>query len=112
MPWRSSSTNKDRSGIDPARVIQPIDPSTLSNFQDNRPVQPVQSSLPDLWQAIHSGFLPAPRSGTRATHRASGLTVILNALPLNFDGRIVLVEPKINPSESPPAIPSPAEDSQ
>jgi hypothetical protein len=56
--------------------------------------------------------LPAPRSGTRATHRASGLTVILNALPLNFDGRIVLVEPKINPSESPPAIPSPAEDSQ
>jgi len=61
---------------------------------------------------LRAGFLPAPRSGTRATHRASGLTVILNALPLNFDGRIVLVEPKINPSESPPAIPSPAEDSQ
>jgi hypothetical protein len=38
--------------------------------------------------------------------------VILNALQLNFDGRIVLVEPKLDPSESPPAIPPPAEDSQ
>jgi hypothetical protein len=36
--------------------------------------------------------------------------VILNALPLNFDGRIVLVEPKIDPEEFPPAIPPPADE--
>jgi len=42
--------------------------------------------------------------------KGSGLTVILNALPLNFDGRIVLVEPKIDPEEFPPAIPPPADE--
>jgi hypothetical protein len=31
--------------------------------------------------------------------------VILDALPLNFDGRIVLVEPKTDPSEFPRLIP-------
>jgi hypothetical protein len=33
-----------------------------------------------------------------------------HALPLNFDGRIVLVEPKIDPEEFPPAIPPPADE--
>jgi hypothetical protein len=54
-----------------------------------------------------------PRIGVAFPHdKGSGLTVVLNALPLHFDGRIVLVEPKIDPSEFPPAIPPPAEDSQ
>jgi hypothetical protein len=38
--------------------------------------------------------------------------VVLNALPLNFDGRIVLVEPKIDPSEFPQVIPPAAEEDQ
>jgi hypothetical protein len=40
------------------------------------------------------------RIGAAFPHdRGAGLTVVLNALPLNFDGRIVLVEPKL---EAPP----------
>lgn len=38
------------------------------------------------------------RIGVAFPHdRGAGLTVLLNALPLNFDGRIVLVEPKADP---------------
>jgi hypothetical protein len=41
------------------------------------------------------------RIGVAFPHdKGSGLTVVLNALPLNFDGRIVLVEPKLDPSKS------------
>jgi hypothetical protein len=37
------------------------------------------------------------RIGAAFPHdKGAGLTVILNALPLNFDGRIVLVEPKLD----------------
>jgi hypothetical protein len=38
--------------------------------------------------------------------KGSGLTLILNAFPLNFDGKIVLVEPKADPKEFPPLIPA------
>src|SRR3981081_4301864 len=52
------------------------------------------------------------RIGVTFPHdRGSGLTVVLNALPLHFDGRIVLVEPKIDPSKFPPVIPPPADES-
>jgi hypothetical protein len=48
------------------------------------------------------------RIGVAFPHdKGSGLTVILNALPLNFDGRIVLVEPKTDPDEFPTVIPAP-----
>lgn len=48
------------------------------------------------------------RIGVAFPHdKGAGLTVILNALPT--DGRIVLVEPKINPEEFPPAIPPPTD---
>jgi hypothetical protein len=40
------------------------------------------------------------RIGVAFPHdRGAGLTVLLNALPLNFDGRIVLVEPKADPEQ-------------
>ena len=46
------------------------------------------------------------RIGVAFPHdKGSGLTLILNALPLNFDGRIVLVEPKTDPEEFPAIIP-------
>ena len=48
------------------------------------------------------------RIGVAFPHdRGSGLTVVLNALPLHFDGRIVLVEPKLDPSEFPQLISPP-----
>ena len=48
------------------------------------------------------------RIGVAFPHdKGSGLTVVLNALPLNFDGRIVLDEPKIDPNEFSPRIPPP-----
>ncbi len=53
------------------------------------------------------------RIGVAFPHdKGAGLTVLLNALPLNFDGRIVLVEPRADldqiaglrsPPQSPPA---------
>jgi hypothetical protein len=37
------------------------------------------------------------RIGVAFPHdKGAGLTVILDAMPLNFDGRIVLVEPKLD----------------
>ena len=49
------------------------------------------------------------RIGVAFPHdKGSGLTVVLNALPLNFDGRVVLVEPRLDPNEFPPRIPPPA----
>jgi hypothetical protein len=42
------------------------------------------------------------RIGVAFPHdKGSGLTVVLNAVPLHFDGRIVLAEPKRDPSEFP-----------
>jgi hypothetical protein len=57
---------------------------------------------------------PSPRTSWRnlppnLPNKGSGLTVILNALPLNFDGRIVLVEPKTDPDEFPTIIPPTAD---
>ena len=45
------------------------------------------------------------RIGVAFPHdKGADLTVVLNALPLNFDGRIVLVEPRIDRSEFPPLM--------
>jgi hypothetical protein len=50
------------------------------------------------------------RIGVAFPHdRGAGFTVVLDALPLNFDGRIVLVEPKREPPPltALPAAPGP-----
>ena len=50
----------------------------------------------------------ASRVGSNRGDKGSGLTLVLNALPLKFDGRIVLLEPKADASEFPSLI-TPAE---
>ena len=48
------------------------------------------------------------RIGVAFPHdRGAGLTVFVNALPLSFDGRIVLVEPSANHDDVSPAGPIP-----
>lgn len=49
------------------------------------------------------------RLGVAFSHeRGGGLTVFLQALPLDFDGRIVLVEPSADYDHISPAGPTPA----
>jgi hypothetical protein len=48
------------------------------------------------------------RVGVAFPHdRNSGLTVLIDALPLKFDGRIVLLEPSADYKEVTPAAPPP-----
>jgi hypothetical protein len=46
-----------------------------------------------------SARIGAERAVAGSIADADAQTVVLNALPLHFDGRIVLVEPKLDPSE-------------
>jgi hypothetical protein len=69
------------------------DPVLIAYTVNDRP-----AGQKSIWRRIGVAF---PHS------KGAGLTVVLDALPL--DGRIVLVEPKINPDEFPglPAVPHP-----